>query len=177
MVNRFKGNNNAWMTMGLFADILINHNRPEANLDRCLYWLEDKLIQNDSRPVFKDLYLKLKDPTGVKAAQLYLDGYSHFEYLMETAGWFKEAVFKWNREIDAYFKAEAIQRVRELAEGAAGEAVQLAANKYLANHDYKKDTTTTKRGRPTSKEIEGELKRQARSVSLVDADFQRMKGN
>ena len=115
-------------------------------------------------------------PTGVKAAQLYLDGYPHFEYLVETAPWFKEAIQRWNREIETLFKAEAIARVRELAEGAAGEAVQLAANKYLANVDYNKDTKS-KRGRPTAKEVEGELKRQARTISATEADYQRMKGN
>lgn len=175
-MNKFKGANNAWMTMGLFGDILIASQRPDINMDRVLYWFEDKVIENDPRPVFKDLYLKLKDPTGVKAAKLYLDGYSHFNFCMETAPWFKEAVERWNREIEAEFKADALQRVRELAEGAAGEAVALAANKYLANADYNKDTKP-KRGRPTAKEVEGELKRQAsRDTSLV-SDYQRMKGN
>lgn len=176
MANKFKGGNNVWMTMGLFADVLLASQRPDLNLDRCMYWLEDKTIENDPRPVFRDLYLKLKDPTGVKAAQLYLDGYSHFEFIMEAAPWFKEAVTRWNKELDMLFKAEAIQRVRDLAEGAAGEAVQLAANKYLANLEYNKDKVTSKRGRPTAKEVEGELKRHARSISVVDADFQRMKG-
>jgi hypothetical protein len=162
------------MTMGLFGDVLLASTRPDLNLDRCLYWLEERTIDGDPRPIFKDLYIKLGDITGVKAARLYLDGYSHFEYLMETAPWFKEAVTRWNREIDAIHKADAIQRVKELAESAAGEAVALAANKYLANLDYNKETN--KRGRPTAKEVEGELKRQARSESVVDADFQRMKG-
>lgn len=162
--------------MGLFADVLIGHNRPEFNLDRCMFWLEDKLIESDTRPVFKDLYLQLKDPTGVKASKLYLDGFAHFEYIMETSPWFKEAVTKWNREIETMFKAEALQRVRELAEGAAGEAVQLAANKYLANADYNKETKP-KRGRPTAGEVEGELKREARRLTQVEQDFQRMKGN
>lgn len=174
--SKFRGGNNAWMTMGLFGDILLASTRPDLNLDRCLYWLEEKTIEDDPRPVFKDLYLKLKDPTGVKAAQLYLDGFAHFEFILEAAPWFKEAVTRWNKELDAQFKAESIERIRSLAEGAAGEAVQLAANKYLANQEYNKDKTTSKRGRPTAKEIEGELKRQARSVS-VETDFQRMKGN
>jgi hypothetical protein len=176
MANKFKGGNNAWKTMGLFADKLIQSQRTDYDLAQAMYWLDDKFIEDDPRPVFRDLYLKLKDPTGVKAAQLYLDGYPHFEYLVETAPWFKEAIQRWNREIETLFKAEAIARVRELAEGAAGEAVQLAANKYLANVDYNKDTKS-KRGRPTAKEVEGELKRQARTVTQLDADFQRMKGN
>ena len=162
--------------MGLFADKLIQSQRTDYDLTQAMYWLDDRFIEDDPRPVFRDLYLKLKDPTGVKAAQLYLDGYPHFEYLVETAPWFKEAIQRWNREIETLFKAEAIARVRELAEGAAGEAVQLAANKYLANVDYNKDTKT-KRGRPTAKEVEGELKRQARTISATEADYQRMKGN
>ena len=162
--------------MGLFADKLIQSQRTDYDLAQAMYWLDDKFIEDDPRPVFRDLYLKLKDPTGVKAAQLYLDGYPHFEYLVETAPWFKEAIQRWNREIETLFKAEAIARVRELAEGAAGEAVQLAANKYLANVDYNKDTKS-KRGRPTAKEVEGELKRQARTISATEADYQRMKGN
>lgn len=161
--------------MGLFADILLQSQRTDYELDDAMFWLHDRMIEGDTRPVFKDLYLQLKDPTGVRAAQLYLDGFTHFEYIISMAPWFKEAIEKWNREIEVMFKAEAIARVRELAEGAAGEAVQLAANKYLANVDYNKDSKT-KRGRPTAKEVEGELKRQARSVSVVDADFQRMKG-
>lgn len=176
MANKFRGGNNAWMTMGLFGDILIASQRQDINMDRVLYWFEDKMIDDDPRPVFKDLYLKLKDPTGVKAAKLYLDGYSHFNFCMETAPWFKEAIERWNREIEAELKADALLRVRELAEGAVGEAVALAANKYLANGDYNKEPSA-KRGRPTAKEIEGELKRQAhRDTSLV-SDYQRMKGN
>ncbi len=176
MANKFKGGNGGWMTMGLFADILIGHNRPQFDLDRCLYWLEDKTIEDDHRPIFKDLYLQLKDTTGVKAAQLYLDGYSHFEFIMEAAPWFREAIQRWNREIEAGLKADALVRVRELAEGAAGEAVALAANKYLANVDYNKDTKS-KRGRPTAKEVEGELKRQAQRDTSLATDYQRMKGN
>lgn len=176
MANKFKGGNNAWKTMGLFADKLIQSQRTDYDLSQAMYWLDDRMIESDPRPIFKELYLKLKDPTGVKAAQLYLDGFAHLEYLVETSPWFKEAIEKWNREIEVMFKAEAIARVRELAEGAAGEAVQLAANKYLANVDYNKEGKS-KRGRPTVKEVEGELKRQARTISATEADFQRMKGN
>jgi len=176
MANKFKGGNNAWMSTGLFADVLLRHNRPEYNLERCLYWLEDREIEGDPRPIFKDLYIRLKDPTGVKAAQLYLDGYSHFEYIMESSPWFKEAVERWNRELEATFRAEALERVRELAESAAGEAVALAANKYLANLDYNKEPKA-KRGRPSAKEVEGELKRQAHRDTSLASDYQRMKGN
>jgi len=175
MANKFRGGNNAWMTIGLFADMLLDSTRPDLNLERCLYWLEDRHIENDPRPIFKDLYIKLKDTTGVKAANLYLDGYSHFEFIMGLSPWFKEAVERWNREIAAVDKAAALDRVRELAEGAAGEAVALAASKYLANEDYNKEVRP-KRGRPTAKEVEGELKRQARSEGTLTADFQRMKG-
>ena len=176
MANKFKGASNVWMTQGLFLDILMTSPRETYDAGRAMYWLEDKMIEGDTRPVFKDVYLQLKDPTGVKAAQLYLDGYSHFNFIMERSPWFKEAVERWNKEIEAMLKADALERVRELAENAAGEAVALAANKYLANADYNKDTKT-KRGRPTAKEVEGELKRQARTISATEADFQRMKGN
>jgi len=174
-LNKFKGRNNVWKTMGLFADVLLQSQRTDYDLDQAMFWLNDRMIEGDSRPVFRDLYLQLKDPTGVRAAQLYLDGFTHFEYVMAMAPWFKEAVEQWNREIDTMFKAEALERVRSLAEGAEGEAVMLAANKYLANGEYNKDRGP-KRGRPSAREVEGELKRQARSVSVVDADFQRMKG-
>ena len=176
MANKFKGASNVWMTQGLFLDVLMTSPRETYDAGRAMYWLEDKMIEGDTRPVFKDVYLQLKDPTGVKAAQLYLDGYSHFNFIMERSPWFKEAVERWNKEIEAMLKADALARVRELAEGAVGEAVALAANKYLANADYNKDTKS-KRGRPTAKEVEGELKRQARTVTQLDADFQRMKGN
>lgn len=175
-MNKYKGPTNVWLTMGLFGDILLHQHRLAPDMDRVLYWLEDRKIENDPRPIFKDLYLQLRDTTGVKAAKLYLGGYDHFEYLMDKSDWFREAVERWNRELEATFRSEALVRVQELADGAAGEAVKLAANKFLATKEYNKDKTN-KRGRPTAKEVEGELKRQARSSESLNSDFQRMKGN
>lgn len=173
-LNKFKGSNNGWLTMGLFADVMSNQHRDRLEVDSAIYWLEDRKDPNDKRPIFKDAYIKLKDPTGVKAAKLYLDGYSHFEFLMERSPWFKEAIERWNREIDATLKAEALEAVRTLAKEGGSESVQLAANRYIANQEYNKQPSSPKRGRPSKEEVKGEIVRQARSISQTEDDFQRM---
>jgi len=172
-LNKFKNKQtNSWRTRDMFVDIVRN---PSINTDNfseeeCLYWLEDRQDQEDSRPVLRELFIELGDYTGYKLAKEYLGGYPHLERLLKCA-WFAKCFNKWKEELFINTKAKALEKIVEISQTEGASA--LAASKYLANGEYL-EGLETKRGRPSKEELKGELKRQVEAVSSTNEDFKRM---
>jgi hypothetical protein len=111
------------------------------------------------------------DPTGYAWALKYLDSYRHFERLLEST-WFKEAFDQWVRELNMKNRADAIQKIKQIAdEGNDTQALQ--ASKYLAEAGWDKQAA---RGRPSKEELKGELKRLANLSEQTNEDLERIGG-
>lgn len=118
-------------------------------------------------------YVKLRDPTGYRMAQKFLANYNHWQALM-SCRWFVAAKEIWDKELDALLKAESLEQIRMLAEEGM-PAQRLAAAKYLANAEYRKDHTSTK-GRPRKEDVDRAARQLAEDDKSLQEDLKRIKG-
>lgn len=159
----FKSCKNQWYTSVLFrerwVDIPIEDRVVDCQFS--LYGDYPSLIN------CKATFIELADPTGYQWATQYLGSWDHWERLLR-APWFQEAVETWVRELKVKLKQEAIQKVREIAQGSSPQS--LPASKYIAGADW--EGTKSVRGRPSKEELRGKLKE---SVKLIQEEQEDMK--
>jgi hypothetical protein len=155
---------------------------------RALFWEESIDLSNDARvipPVFtlyKDkpnlinfgkAYVETRDPTGYKVTQELLNGDYNLWTVLMNCTWFLAAKEMWDRELDAALSSEGMEKIRVmLTDGLPAQ--QLAAAKYLANKEYRKDKTATK-GRPSSEQVTRQAREQAAIEKELAEDFKRIK--
>lgn len=168
-MNKFKDPRNNWRTRSLFADVQSNNGYEHAE-GVAIYWLYEK---GDERPFLHDEYIKCNDLTGIKFAKKWLGGYEHFKVLLETQ-FFSKEYNRWKEELQTIKQAEALFNIETIASDEE-HSQRFQANKYLANKEYE-GQTASKRGRPSTDEITGELKKQAKVVSETRQDLERMTG-
>jgi biopolymer transport protein ExbB/TolQ len=80
--------------------------------------------------------------------------------------WFVAAKEMWDKEMDAMLQSEALAQIESIMKDGA-PAQKLAAAKYLANKEYRKDRSASK-GRPQRADID----RAARDLAASDRDLQ-----
>lgn len=103
-------------------------------------------------------YIKDADPTGYTTSTRVFKDFGYWKHLLK-ASWFRDAVKLWNEELEAKLYAEGLMKIRAIAKDDQNKG-QLTAAKYLADH-FKQNKNNVKRGRPSTDEVDGELKRQA----------------
>lgn len=123
---------------------------------------------------FGKRYVALEDPTGYKVTQELLNGdFIHWGYLMRSS-WFIAAKEKWDEELDAKLTSKGLDAIQGIAkEEEASPAIRLQAAKFLATKGYQ-PKTTKKRGRPTSLEVESELKHATELQTTINEDLARI---
>lgn len=120
---------------------------------------------------FGKRYVELRDPTGYKISQELLYSYDHWRSLLNSK-WFLVAKELWDQELDALIQSEALDVIRTQAkEGQPAQA--LAAAKYLANKDYRKDKKDV--GRPLKRMVDAEVKKMADQERDIQDDFSRIR--
>jgi len=117
----------------------------------------------------KNLYLDLGDITEYEFANLYFDGWDHWQRVCNNA-YLKKEIDNWRFELELKMKAEAIRAIRAIAKD-EGDKGQLSAAKYIAEKGWE-----TKRGRPSKEEIAKERKINANLHSIVDDEYERLIG-
>ena len=115
-------------------------------------------------------YVADMDTTGYTTANRLLDGYPHLVALMK-AGWFRDAREKWDEEIEAKLRSEAMEAVRRIAR--SGDKNALQAAKFLAAQGHTVKSAST-RGRPTKTQIDAEIKEQAKQAKTIEDDMARI---
>jgi len=117
-------------------------------------------------------FVELEDPTGHDWAKRYLGGsYEHWTKLIECR-WFRQAYDEWMLELNARIKARSLKEIRALSESPdAPDPVRLAALKYLHGGE---SPTKRRVGRPTTDEVQGEIRRQVRESKDVQDDMERI---
>ena len=134
-------------------------------------------------PSFKRLYVEIGDPSEYKIALALLGSWEHWVRLCEST-WFKPFLEECRDELSAKLRSEAVERIKKDGLMAFSESVRLAANKFLANGDYKievekvveEERELKKRGRPSKEEIERRTKEILTEEGIITADLNRIKG-
>lgn len=128
-------------------------------------------LERDGLICFGKEYIADGDPSGYKTSTRLLGDFAYWKHLLR-AGWFRDAVEQWNEELDAKLKAEALDKIREIAKG--DDAKALAAAKFIATQEYKK-SGGAKRGRPSKEEVLGKLEEEARNERDLQEDAARIR--
>ena len=140
----FKGPTGSYLTRALFYEQTL------ADKSSVLYTLKNE--DHEGFPSLYRLYMEENDPTEYHFANKYLDGWAHWEALCECI-WFKPLVERWRKEIALRIKAEALKRIALEAKSTSKNA--FSANRFLVSEGWvEKTESTTKRGRPSKKELE-----------------------
>jgi len=151
-----------------------------------LFWETYKALPDKDRPInftpvftlgedregfinARKTFIEEGDSSGYKWAIKYLGDWEHFVFLSER-DFFKTALAKWRNELNLKMTAEAIDRIKAIAESDDKQA--LVANKYLAERPWEKVGST--RGRPSKAEIQGALKQAVKIVEQEDEDMARI---
>ena len=118
-------------------------------------------------------YVQDADPSGYKTATRIFHDFGYWAHLMK-AGWFREAVETWDKELEAKLYSEGLDKIRLIA--LSDDKGALAAAKYLADKQFRKDNNTTiMRARPSKKEDEVKLYEAAREEQALREDAERIR--
>lgn len=170
---KFRNENNQRYCKQLFYDMWIRLGN-ENRMFSPLYTLHD---EKEGYICFGKEYIKDMDPTGYKTSQRLLEDFNHFNLLMRSP-WFREAKEIWDNEIKAKLQAEGLQAIREISRSTEEDGVKaaqrLSAAKMLL--DYGKAPKAPRRtaGRPTTEEVQGELKKEAKLTKEHEDDAARI---
>jgi len=166
-MKNFKATNGKYYTKQLFWEEWINLPIDLRIIEPSFSLYKDKpnLIN------FGKKYVEHRDPTGYAVAQELLGDYNLWTALMNCR-WFVAAKEVWDRELDAALASEAMAMIRLLLKEGL-PAQQLAAAKYLANKEYRKDKSASK-GRPSNAEVTRQAREAAEVEKQLADDFKRI---
>lgn len=155
-----------YLTLSLFYDMAQTRPRDEIIYKPIFSLFEDKPGYINARKTF----LALKDPTGYQWSIKYLGDWNAFLRLLK-AEWFRDAFEMWTNELEKLLQQEALQIIQSISrDPEQASPVRLQAAKYIANREWDKRG----RGRPSTEDVKGELKRAVDKISSEQEDFNRM---
>ena len=114
------------------------------------------------------LYLQYEDPSEYDFALGVFKSFEHWEQLTECL-FFQEHLKKMRKTLEIKLDARTVRAAKEAMDNGIGP-VALQAAKWLNSRVVK----TSKRGRPSNEEIEGEIKRQAEEAQILNDDLKRI---
>lgn len=163
-MNSFKSSTGGRYTRALFFETTL------ADKTTVVYTLKD--FDHEGYPSLYRLYMEAADPTEYRFAVSHLDGWAHWEELLECT-WFKPYVERWRRELDIRLRSEALAKI--MAEAQSGSQNSYHANKYLLEGPWK-PAEEKKRGRTTKVAIQQEAHRIASLAQETASDAERIFG-
>lgn len=167
MDHNFKASNGKYYTRQLFWEESIELSESERSIEPVFTLYKDKpgLIN------FGKEYVETEDPSGYQVAQKLFGEYRLWTILMKCK-WFQAAKKLWDEELDARLSSKALEKIKELVhEGLPAQ--QLAAAKYLANQEYRKDHKASK-GRPTTTQVAEAAREEATLETQLAEDYRRL---
>jgi hypothetical protein len=166
-MQNYKASNGKYYTRQLFWDEAINLAHDERVVEPMFSLHKDKpnLIN------LRREYVRLGDPTGYRLAEEVLGDYVFWQTLMKCK-WFVAAKKLWDEELDLKLSSQGMTKIKELLNDGL-PAQQLAAAKYLAGKEYRKDKTASK-GRPTKDQVEEAAREEASLDRQIADDYQRL---
>lgn len=155
-----------YLTLSLFLDMAQTRPVDEIIFRPVFTLFEDKPGFINARKTFLDF----KDPTGYQWSIKYLGDWNAFLRLLK-AEWFRDAFEMWSNELEKLLQQESLQIIQSISrDPEQASPVRLQAAKYIANREWDKRG----RGRPSTEDVKGELKRAVDKISSEQEDFNRM---
>lgn len=136
-----------------------------------VYTLKDR--DHAGYPSLYRLYMETDDPTEYTFAVNNLDGWDHWETLLEC-NWFKPYINRWRRELEIRTKARALLKIKAVSESNGKEAYQ--AHKFLVSGGWKDDTRRKGAGRPSKDEVKNAARQMAEEANSINDDLARVTG-
>lgn len=162
-----RGGNRNFLTASLFVEIWEQTAQTLKAADvEPVFSLRGRPGYIDARQTFLDL----RDPTGVRWAETYLEGVNHLNRLLETS-WFSDAWEDWQADLARMIQSEAMQKIIDIAAGSSPAAFQAA--KWLAGQEW---TRRKGAGRPSKSELRGALAREVKAATEHENDLARITG-
>jgi uncharacterized protein YoaH (UPF0181 family) len=163
----FKASNGKYITRQWFYEEFIELDNDSKTVEPLFTLYRDKpdLINLGKK------YVEYEDPTGYTLATEFLGDYRFWTTLLKCK-WFQQAKKVWDEELEQKLASKAIEKIKELMTSGM-PAQQLAAAKYLANAQYRKDAGST-RGRPRKEEVAAAAKEAATFDQQLADDFKRI---
>ena len=157
----------SWFTEALFWDRMYIKAIADRNttIDPVFSLYADKPGLINCRKTF----VALRDPTGYTWAIQYLGDWQHWLKLIKCK-WFAEAYDIWVEELKNLLRAEALERIADIASSQSPQSLNAA--KYLAGFEWEKKAGT--RGRPSKADLDKELHKQAELLKDESSDFERI---
>lgn len=156
---------NARYTQALFLE------QSYEDRSKVIYTLKDE--DHDGFPSLYRLYLEAKDPTEIKFANSYLDGWDHWTRLCQL-DWFKPFVKRWREELELHLKAQALKNILDIAKDQKHPS-SFAANKLILSGEWKPEKTA-KVGRPSKEAIKKEAEALFNNEKQAEEDLKRLQG-
>lgn len=155
----FKDSMGRWLTKALFY---------EANnyqLDNALFTLgeEDREVNGKTLLSLRKRFVEAEDSTGYTIAMEYLGGYEHWSAICKSS--IKTEIAKWQEELEMKLRCIGLRKTIESAKNG-----NFNAAKFLVEKGWDKRQA----GRPSAAEVEGERKKAAQLLDVVDDDIRRM---
>lgn len=162
-MSKFKNDSGAFLLGALFYEQTL----PDKS--QVVYTLKDR--DHLGYPSLYRLYMEADDPTEYNFAITHLDGWAHWERLIECT-WFQPFVERWRRELEVRFRARSLMNIRSVANSEGKEAYQ--ANKFLVSGGWKEGGPKRRAGQPSKEEIKSEATRLAQISQTLDDDLERI---
>lgn len=124
---------------------------------------------------FGKVYVELGDPSGYKITQQLLNGdFKHWVNLNKCS-WFLEAKTLWDQELEAKLFAEGIEAIKDIAKDENHKG-RLSAARVLVDKGYaSKIDSKARRGRPSTQEVQGQLRQDADAQKALNDDLERIR--
>ena len=166
--NKFKNSMGAHLLQALFFETTIDWSEKSDVLYTLK--LEDHEVDGKVYPSIHKAYVSMADASEYEFANKYFDGYTHWKKLC-NCNWFKPYLDEMREELEVKLKAEALNRIREIALDKSNKSHYMA-NKFITEHGLgvKKDN----RGRPSKEKIRAEADKLFKSSDEVTEDYNRI---
>jgi hypothetical protein len=159
----FKNSIGGYLLKGLFFE--------ETGSDKSSVSYTLKETDHEGFPSLYRLYMETNDPTEYLFATAHLSGWEHWQRLTKCS-WFKPYVESWRKELETKFRALALQRISDLADGKSKDS--FAANKFLVSAGWKDAPEKRRAGTPSKDEVRQETLRQVDIQKTLLDDYERI---
>jgi hypothetical protein len=167
--SKFRNTRNMRMLSGLFIE-----HKPYTQVTPPVYTLRDwhyTRPTGEYLPSLYLLYMEMGDVTEYNFATTYLDGWEHWGMLCNSE-FFKPYIARWREELALKIKAEALQRLQEVAKDPTSKNFT-EVNKYLADMRWREKDS---KGRPKQSDVDRAAKIIARDTKDLEEDYERVLG-
>lgn len=131
-----------------------------------VYTLKDN--DHEGYPSLRRLYLEEGDPLEISFAEKYLDGYEHWEMLVECT-WFEPYAERWRKELELTIRSDALKNI--ILDSKSDSKSAASSNRFLVEGGWKPKAT---KGRPSKADIKKATKDELQIRQRLEDDYNRI---